>query len=175
MGHETVFQEDDVPVMYGDLFAFARPQAMQTGYCKLSIVSFVRDVCHFAVRNEVDALIGKPALQWDNQRVVLVVDRSLHSGERFNARELQQETQQVALELHGAVPGLKREGRGPHIPERRLEKAGRKAVGDAARKLSSLVWLSFRSSRRSCMENPMEATGTFARRRSTSLAMEFDL
>ena len=36
------------------------------------------------------------------------------------------------------------------------------------------AWLSFSSSRRSCMEKPIEATGTLARRLSTNLAIEFD-
>jgi len=38
---------------------------------------------------------------------------------------------------------------------------------------SSPARLSLSNSMRSSMENPMEATGTLARRRSTSLAIEF--
>jgi len=40
--------------------------------------------------------------------------------------------------------------------------------------LASSAWLSRSSSVRSCMEKPMEVTGTFARRRSTSLAWALD-
>ena len=36
----------------------------------------------------------------------------------------------------------------------------------------SSALLSFSNSSRSCMENPIDVTGTFARRRSTSLAIE---
>src|ERR1022692_3455847 len=44
-----------------------------------------------------------------------------------------------------------------------------------AANLSSPAWLTLSNSRRSAMENPIEVTGTLARRQSTSLASEFAL
>src|SRR6202051_725465 len=42
------------------------------------------------------------------------------------------ETEQIAFEFHGAVPGLKGEGSAPHEPEVCLEKRRIEVVGDAA-------------------------------------------
>ena len=42
-------------------------------------------------------------------------------------------------------------------------------------KVASSVLLSLSSSKRSCIENPMEATGILARRRFTKRAIECDL
>src|ERR1022692_1016091 len=47
------------------------------------------------------------------------------------------------------------------------------SVMQLAARRSSPAWLSFSNSIRSCMENPIEVTGTLARRQSTSLASEF--
>src|ERR1022692_1327166 len=49
------------------------------------------------------------------------------------------------------------------------------SVMQLAANASSPAWLSFSNSIRSSMENPIEVTGTFARRLSTSLAIAFDL
>jgi len=44
-------------------------------------------------------------------------DGPLDAGESLNARELEKEAPQVALELDGAMPGLEGEGGAPHQPE----------------------------------------------------------
>ena len=51
----------------------------------------------------------------------------------------------------------------------------RQSVMRLAANASSLAVASFSNSIRSCMEKPIDVTGTFARRLSTSLAIEFGL
>ena len=81
---------------------------------------------------------GEPSRQRPHDRIILIVDRTLDAGERFDAGEFAHEAMQVALELDRAVPGLKGEGRLPHVPEMRREERRRQPVGDAARRRGSL-------------------------------------
>ena len=81
-------------------------------------------------------ITARPALsshvgERPHERIVLVVDGALDAGERLDARELHHEAVQVALEFDRAVPGLEREGGGPHEPELGLEEARRQPIGDA--------------------------------------------
>ena len=141
-----------------------------------AVFDLVIEVRHAAIRDQTDTLRFEPGLQGQNQGVVLVVDGSLDAGKSFNAGKFQHETVQVALEFNGTVPGLEGESGGPHVPEFRLEERGEsQSVMQVAARASSSAWLSFSNSMRSCIENPIEATGTFARRLSTSLAIACDL
>ena len=67
------------------------------------------EVRHLAIRNQTHPLRFEPCLQGQNQGVLLVVDRSLDAGKRFNTGKLQQEAEQVALEFNGTVPRLEGE------------------------------------------------------------------
>jgi hypothetical protein len=156
--------------------AFALPQTMDGGHDELAVLGLVLKVGHLAIRDQTDALGFEPGLQREDQGVILVVDGSLDARERFNAGKLEHEAVQVTLELNGAVPGLEGEGGGPHNQNSVSKNPGEsQSVMQLAPNASSSARLSFSNSIRSCMENPIEVTGTFARRLSTSLASECDL
>lgn len=83
---------------------------------------------------------------------------------------------QVAPELRRAMPGLKGESGGSHVPEFGFKKRRRQPVGDAGRGQRSFVGLAqFQQFDAVRIEKPIDVTGTLARRLSTSLASECDL
>ena len=51
----------------------------------------------------------------------MIEDRSFNTGQGFDPGKFEHESMQVTLELYRAMPGLKGEGRRPHVPEFRLE------------------------------------------------------
>jgi hypothetical protein len=165
--------EDEVAVIDGNHFGFPVPQTMNAGHDKLAVFGLVIEVCDLAIRDQPNALGCEPGLQGQNHGVVLVVNGSLHARQSFDARELQHEAEQVTLELRGAVPWLE-----ANVVDHMYQNSVSKNLGESqsvmrlAPKVSSSAWLSFSSSMRSSRENPIEATGTFARRLSTSLAIE---
>ena len=77
---------------------------------------------------ETDAPLLQPSRQRPDNGVVLVVRRAAHARQRIDPGELMDEPLEVALELDRAVPRLKREGRGPQVPEVGLEERRREVV-----------------------------------------------
>ena len=77
---------------------------------------------------ETDAPLLQPSGQGPDNGVVLVVRRAAHARQRIDPGELMDEPVEVALELDRAVPRLKREGRGPQVPEVGLEERRREVV-----------------------------------------------
>ena len=82
--------------------------------------------------DKLDTLLLQPRCQRTNDGIVLIVNCSLHAGERLDAWKLVHETMKIALELDRAVPRLKGEGCLPHVPEVRLEEWWGQPVRDAA-------------------------------------------
>ena len=133
VGHRGVLQKDEVVGADRDGFGRAVAADRQGGRGKLAVDARDGEIGHDAAVADLDALLLEPALQRADQQIVLVEDRPLDAGERFDAAEFLHEPVQIALELHRAVPRLKGERGLPHIPEFGSKERRRQPIGDAAR------------------------------------------
>lgn len=130
IGHGAVLHEDKVPLVHGNSFGLPLPPTLDACYRERAVFGLAFEICHRAIRDQMDTLGFEPRLQGQNQGVVLVVDGSLDAPKRVNAGKLEHESMQVTLEFNGAVPRLEGKCSDPHVPEFRLEELRRKPVGN---------------------------------------------
>ena len=130
VGHRAILEEHQIVLTDCDGLGLAGPPEFDRPDGQLAAFGLQVEVGDGAATLKIHAAVLQPGLKRADHRVVLIVDRALDAGERFDAAELLDEAVQVALELDGAVPGLERKGRGPHVPEPGLEEFRRQPVGD---------------------------------------------
>ena len=139
VGHRAILQYHPIVLIDGVIRRAGIFLAAHAGHDESAVVVPVIQPSHGAIRMDDYAAIDEPLLKRSHQRIILVVDRSLDAGERFDAGEFQQESVQIALEFGGAVPGQESERRRPHEPEVGLEEMRREPVRDAAAAQIALV------------------------------------
>ena len=87
----------------------------------------VRNCC---LEHEVHTAFFEPLMKWADHRIVLVVHGAHNAGKRIESGNHVGEAHEIAFELNCAMPGLKRKGSTPHVPEVSLKEIRRKLVGD---------------------------------------------